>query len=247
MNDEQENSNQEDFPYYPLEATIAFPDPEESDDGIVCLGGNFSPGVLKSAYLQGIFPWYNEDTPILWWCPDPRFVLFPEELHISKSLKKFLRQNKESSSPYTFTINKAFDKVIDYCAKIQRPDQDSTWITEPLAQGYKEFHREGLALSVETWQEGNLIGGLYGVLIGSIFFGESMFTLKPNAAKAAFVQFVQAFRQVGGKLIDSQIYTDNIARFGGRNISRSAFLRLEDELLYKPLCEPITEELLNHF
>lgn len=245
MNNSQDYNSPEDFPYYPLEATIVFPDPEENDDGVVCLGGNFSPGVLRSAYLQGIFPWYSEDTPIIWWSPDPRFVLFPEELHIPKSLKKFLRQNKEASSPYTFTINKAFDSVIDYCATIKRPEQDSTWITKELSQGYKIFHKEGLALSIETWQDEKLIGGLYGVLIGSVFFGESMFTLKPNAAKAAFVQFVKAFASVGGKLIDSQIYTDNIARFGGRNISRSAFLHLEDDLLYTPLQAPITEQLLN--
>ena len=192
--------------------------------------------MLISAYLQGIFPWYSKNEPILWWSPDPRFVLFPEELHIPKSLQKFIKRNEKSllqddPSAFSFTTDCAFEQVIQNCSSVERKDQDGTWILQEMIDAYCDLHELGFAHSYETWQNGKLVGGFYGVEIGKIFFGESMFALVPEASKVAFVRFAKSFIERGGKLIDSQVYTDNIARFGGRNISRQAFLKLESEYL----------------
>lgn len=242
MNPKQENQNhvKNDFPYVPIDCYFEFPNPEESESGPVCYNGNLSPGMLRSAYLQGIFPWFNEDEPVIWWSPDPRFVLLPSELHVPKRLNRFITQNEkklqsEDPNAFTFRCNTSFEKVIRHCAKVPRRGQDRTWIGEDVIQAYCEFHTLGYAHSFETWQNGNLVGGFYGVLLGSTFFGESMFTLVPEAAKTAFIRFVQTFKAAGGNLIDSQIYTDNIARFGGKNISRSAFLHYQKDFLYTPL------------
>ena len=188
--------------------------------------------MLLSAYLQGIFPWYSKNEPILWWSPDPRFVLFPEELHIPKSLQKFIKRNEklllqDDPNAFSFTTDCAFEQVIQNCSSVERKDQDGTWILQEMIDAYCDLHELGFAHSYETWQNGKLVGGFYGVEIGKIFFGESMFALVPEASKVAFVRFAKNFLQRGGKLIDSQVYTDNIARFGGRNISRQAFLKLE--------------------
>ena len=209
-----------------------FPDPEESISGMVCATDDLSIDLLVSAYLQGIFPWYREDMgeAVVWWSPDPRFVLFPEDLHIPKRLKRFLVHNR-----YTYTMDVVFDEVVSHCASGARPGQKGTWIGPRMRKVYGELHRAGLAHSIEVWHEGVLVGGFYGVLIGCIFYGESMFSLMSETAKSAFVLFVQAFTECGGKLIDSQVYTANLARFGARNISRNAFLRLEKSLLYTPL------------
>ncbi len=224
------NRNDSDFPVLGINDYFQFPPPEKSDDGLVAVGGNLSLGMLCSAYLQGIFPWFNEEDPILWWSPDPRFVLFPEELHIPKSLRRVLNQNV-----FEFSMDKAFESVISSCAAAKRVGQKGTWIRPDMIEGYIALHKSGIAHSVEAYLDGKLAGGFYGVLIGSVFFGESMFTHVENASKAAFCTFVEAFRKAGGKLIDSQIYTDHIARFGGRNISRSAFLRYEKDYLDEPL------------
>ena len=224
------------FPYLNIDEYFEFPSLEESSEGIVCVGGNLSPGMLISAYLQGIFPWYSKNEPILWWSPDPRFVLFPEELHIPKSLQKFIKRNEKSllqddPNAFTFTTDCAFDQVIQNCSSVERKDQDGTWILQEMIDAYCDLHELGFAHSYETWQNGKLVGGFYGVEIGKIFFGESMFAIVPEASKVAFVRFAKSFIERGGKLIDSQVYTDNIARFGGRNISRQAFLKLESEYL----------------
>jgi len=224
------NRNDSNFPVLGINDYFQFPPPEHSDDGLVAVGGNLSIGMLRSAYMQGIFPWFNEDDPILWWSPDPRFVLFPEELHIPKSLRRVLNQDV-----FQFSMDKAFDKVISFCADAKRIGQQGTWIRPDMIEGYCNLHKAGYAHSVEAYLDGKLAGGFYGVLIGSIFFGESMFTHIENASKAAFCTFVKAFRKAGGKLIDSQIYTNHIARFGGRNISRAAFLRYEKDYLCEPL------------
>ena len=232
----QSNSEYTDFPYFNVDDYFEFPSLEDDTDGIVCVGGNLSPGMLISAYLQGIFPWYTKDSPILWWSPDPRFVLFPEELHIPKSLQKFIKKNKKlllegDKNAFSFSTDCAFEQVITNCSSVERKDQDGTWILQEMIDAYCDLHELGFAHSYETWQNGKLVGGFYGVEIGKIFFGESMFALVPEASKVAFVRFAKSFIERGGKLIDSQVYTDNIARFGGRNISRQAFLKLESEYL----------------
>lgn len=225
------------FPNLNIENLIEFPHSHKG--GIVAYGGNLSPGVLLSAYLQGIFPWYNKNDPITWWSPNPRFVLLPQNFHIPKSLRKFISSNdrlpENSSQRYFYTQNKAFSDVINFCATTQRPDQNGTWIHPEMIEAYTKLFELGYAHSFETWQNNTLVGGFYGVLIGSIFFGESMFALKPNASKSVFVKFVQQFIQNGGKLIDSQVYTDHIARFGAKNISRDAFLRYEKDFLPQKL------------
>ena len=232
----QSNSEYTDFPYFNVDDYFEFPSLEDDTDGIVCVGGNLSPGMLISAYLQGIFPWYTKDSPILWWSPDPRFVLFPEELHIPKSLQKFIKRNKKllvegDKNAFSFSTDCAFEQVITNCSSVERKDQDGTWILQEMIDAYCDLHELGFAHSYETWQNGKLVGGFYGVEIGKIFFGESMFAIVPEASKVAFVRFAKSFIERGGKLIDSQVYTDNIARFGGRNISRQAFLKLESEYL----------------
>lgn len=220
------------FPYLSIDTYFKFPKLENDSDGIVCSGGNLSPGMLLSAYKQGIFPWYNEDDPILWWSPDPRFVLFPNELHIPKRLERFM---KHADEVFTYSMDTAFPSVIKNCAIAKRDGQKGTWIDEAIIEGYTEFFKLGYAHSFEVWKNSELAGGFYGVLVGSVFFGESMFTLVPDATKTAFIKFVQRFSNAGGKLIDSQVYTDNIARFGGRNISRSAFLKYEEKFLTQEL------------
>jgi len=188
--------------------------------------------LLYSAYLQGVFPWFSEDDgePVIWYSPDPRFCLLTENFHIPKSLDKFLKK-----SPYTYTMDKAFRKVMLGCRNMKRSDQDGTWIGKKMLKAYCRFHKLGFAHSIEVWHEGVLAGGLYGILIGSVFFGESMFTKESDSAKSAFALFARTFSECGGKLIDSQVYTDNIARFGAKDISRKEFLGYEKEWLFKPL------------
>ena len=165
-----------------------------------------------------------------------RFVLFPEEFHIPKSLQKFIKKNTKlllegDKNAFSFSSDCAFEQVITHCSSVDRKDQDGTWINQDIIDAYCDLHELGFAHSYETWQNGKLVGGFYGVEIGKIFFGESMFALVPEASKVAFVRFVKDFEARGGKLIDSQVYTDNLARFGAKNISRQAFLRLESEYL----------------
>lgn len=217
---------------FPPQKLVKFPPANDADGGIVCIGGNLEWTTLYSAYLQGIFAWFMQDEPITWWSPDPRFVLLPQDLHVPKSLNKTLNKNI-----YRVTMDKDFDGVITQCANLRQ--KDGTWITDGMIAGYKELFLHGIAHSVEAYLGDELVGGLYGVLIGSVFFGESMFSTAPNASKVAFVQFVRAFADCGGKLIDSQVYTDHVARFGGKNISRDAFLHYEKLFLPQKLAHPL--------
>ena len=215
------------FPYLTQDMEFPFPAPSSADsNGIVCAGGNLSPGLLLSAYRQGIFPWFSEDEPILWWSPDPRFVLFTEELHVSATMRKTLRKRN-----YELALDRDFPAVIRACSSSPRPGQDGTWITEDMIGAYIELHRLGYAHSAEARQGGELVGGLYGVAVGSMFFGESMFSRADGASKAAFIALVWRLREEGFTLIDSQVYTEHLAGLGAREIPRIEYLSLLSDRL----------------
>jgi leucyl/phenylalanyl-tRNA--protein transferase len=188
--------------------------------------------MLEDAYKRGFFPWFNEDEgePVLWWSPDPRFVLLPDDLHIPKRLARFLKH-----TPYSYTINASFDSVMKNCATVKRAGNGGTWIGKKMLAAYSEFHQRGYALSIEVWHNGFLAGGFYGVLLGSYFSGESMFSLLPETSKSAFVIFMSAFMKAGGILLDSQMHTANIARFGAKNIPRRDFEQLHGKAVSTPL------------
>lgn len=197
---------------------MPFPSPElASEEGIVAYGYDLTAKRLLEAYRKGIFPWYNEEEPVLWWSPNPRFVLFPEKLHISKNMKKLLRKNS-----YQVTYNECFEEVIANCAFIKRKDQDGTWIHPEIISAYSELHRMGYALSVEVWEENRLVGGLYGIRIGNVFCGESMFSKKSNASQYGFITFLQNYPQI--KLVDCQVYSEYLERLGAEEIPRAVFL-----------------------
>jgi len=208
------------MPIYQLSDKIVFPPVSGAEDGIVAVGGDLSLERLELAYKSGIFPWYSDDEPIIWWSPDPRFVLFPDELKISKSMKSIL-----NSSDFSFTINKNFEQVIENCKKIRRTGQDDTWITDEMKSAYINLHKKGLATSVEVWQNNTLVGGLYGINLGDVFCGESMFSKVSNASKFGFINFVKQFETNGGKLIDGKVHTDHLESLGAKNISRDQFLK----------------------
>ena len=214
-----------DFPYLDEKTSFQFPSVESAtEEGIVAVGGNLSPGMLLSAYRQGIFPWYSPGEPILWWSPDPRFILFPEELHISKSMTRLLKRGV-----FEIRFDTAFDRVIEACRTVPRPGQDGTWITDEVVEGYTRLHTLGYAHSVEAWQGEALVGGLYGIHLGRVFFGESMFSNEPNASKTALVALVDLARNQGLSFIDCQYYTPHLERLGARNLPRREFLRLLGE------------------
>lgn len=218
------------FPYLNLEDRFQFPDPEEADaTGILASGGNLSPGMLYSAYRQGIFPWFNRDEPILWWSPDPRCVLYPSDLHVSQSMRRLLRKQS-----YSITYDQAFAQVIARCAAIHRPGQHGTWITSAMQSAYGELHRAGIAHSVEAWAGDSLAGGLYGIAVGAVFCGESMFAERPNASKAAFITLVGDLVDHGYELIDCQIYNPHLASLGAVEIPRRRYLSQLRELLRRP-------------
>ena len=201
---------------------IYFPKPEYFDTpDVVAIGGDLSADRLLLAYSMGIFPWYNEDEPILWWSPDPRMVLFPDELKVSKSMRPFFNQNK-----FKATYNIDFQGVMRHCMLNQRKGQDGTWINEDMIKSYGELHERGYAHSVEVWEGDELVGGLYGVAVGRVFFGESMFTKVPNASKFGFITFVQKLREMNFLLIDCQQETRHLTSLGGRLISRTEFYEI---------------------
>ncbi len=207
-----------------------FPDPRHAEsDGLLAVGGDLKPERLLAAYRRGIYPWYSDEYPILWWCPDPRFVLFPTELKVSRSLRKLADKN-----PFQITLNRSFRQVIKACAKVPRRGQEGTWITADMMEAYSELHKLGHALSVEAWQGNELAGGLYGVVIGKCFFGESMFAWEPNASKVAFVKFVELLRRLDFRIIDCQMRTEHLERFGGQFIPLKRFL----EIIAKGCDEP---------
>ncbi|MEF8793074.1 leucyl/phenylalanyl-tRNA--protein transferase [Thiohalorhabdus sp.] len=211
-----------------------FPDPEQaaSPEGIVAIGGDLNVGRLVQAYRQGIFPWYNEYEPILWWSPDPRLVLYPGQLHVGRSLRKRLKRTAVG-----ITFDTDFAGVIRGCAEPRGdgPEGAGTWLDPQMIQAYRRLHAHGLAHSVEAWDEaGNLVGGLYGVALGRVFFGESMFTRVTDASKGAFVHGVRTLADHGYRLIDCQVYSDHLARFGAVEIPRSRFLLELDRALAEP-------------
>ncbi len=209
------------FPYLGEGDYFPFSDPEKWTDDIIAVGGNLSPGMLLSAYEQGIFPWYNEDDPILWQSPDPRCVIFPEKLHVSASMRKIFR-----SGEFCVTYDKTFTEVMKGCAETKRPGQNGTWISKDIIKAYTEMHRLGWAHSAETWVEGELAGGCYGVLMGRAFFGESMFSRKSNASKAAFLSLAETLFKNGIAFIDCQVPTKHLLSLGGEKMSRKDFLDL---------------------
>lgn len=210
-----------DFPWLEAGQWFRFPAPAQAGSSLVAVGGNLSPGMLLSAYLSGIFPWFSEEDPLLWQSPDPRFVIFPDSFHIPDRLSRTMRKKQ-----FEYRVDTVFEQVIRSCAMVPRPEQDGTWITDDMIDAYVQLHRLGYAHSVESWQDGQLVGGFYGIHLGALFCGESMFAHVPDASKAAFACFGSYFFTcMGGKIIDSQVYTDHIARFGGRNISRNAYRR----------------------
>lgn len=214
-----------------LESRSPFPPPERAlkdPNGLLAAGGDLSPERLLAAYRRGIFPWYGEGEPILWWSPDPRMVLVPEELVVSRSLKKTLR-----NTAYEIRFDSAFGEVMRACAA-PRPGQPGTWITDEMLAGYALLHRMGYAHSVETWMEGKLAGGLYGVALGRMFFGESMFSRRSNASKIALVALVEFLKRQGFGLIDCQVHTNHLQSLGAHDIPRARFLRRLEELIHYP-------------
>ncbi|MDJ0842437.1 MAG: leucyl/phenylalanyl-tRNA--protein transferase [Acidobacteriota bacterium] len=197
---------------------IQFPHPETADaNGIVAIGGDLRPERLVLAYRQGIFPWYSDGEPILWWSPNPRFVLYPEHLKIRRSLRKIINQKR-----FEIRYDTAFEKVIRICATMPRPGQEGTWITREMQEAYILLHRSGYAHSVEAWLDGKLAGGLYGLAMGSFFFGESMFYIAPNASKVALAALVERFKDA--RLIDCQAHNPFFESMGAEHIPRSLFL-----------------------
>jgi leucyl/phenylalanyl-tRNA--protein transferase len=197
-----------------------FPDPRLAEpDGLLAVGGDLSEERLVRAYAEGIFPWYGPGSPILWWCPDPRMILLPGELHVPRSLRRTLRSGR-----YQIRLDTAFDEVVGRCASRDRPGQDGTWITPEMARAYGRLHRRGLAHSAEAWEDGALAGGLYGVSLGATFYGESMFADRPDASKAAFVTLVEWLSARGFDLVDCQVETEHLRRFGAREVPRDEFL-----------------------
>lgn len=215
------------MPVYQLSAEPVFPHPEQADpDGLLAVGGDLSPERLLSAYRQGIFPWYSEQGPILWWSPDPRLILDPRHIIISKSLRRTVKKNL-----FRITIDTAFDEVIARCADSVRPGQPGTWIVPEMRAAYIQLHREGVAHSVEAWQDGRLIGGLYGVSLGKAFFGESMFSEHRDASKVCLVYLASLLNAWDFDCIDCQVTTPHLLRLGAVEIPRSLFLeRLERAL-----------------
>ncbi len=202
-----------------LEDKKEFPDPAQADfDGLLAVGGDLTSERLKLAYSKGIFPWFNEGEPIQWWSPNPRFVLFPEELKVSKSMKRLFKQEK-----FNVTVNSSFEEVMRNCSTTKREGQFGTWITEEMIAAYKQLFDLGYAKSIEVWKENNLVGGLYGVDVGNgVFCGESMFAKESNASKYGFLSFIM---QSDYKLIDCQVYTAHLESLGAKKIERKEFLQ----------------------
>jgi len=209
------------FPYLDAYIDFQFPAPDEWTDDIISVGGNLSPGILLSGYEQGIFPWYGPDDPIIWQSPNPRCVIFPDKLHVSSSMKKVL--NKKI---FDISFDEDFIGVINGCAEKVRPGQNGTWITKDIIEAYTELHHLGWAHSAEAWFEGELAGGCYGVLLGRVFCGESMFAKKPNASKAAFLSLAKTMFEHGVAFIDCQVPNPYLLSLGAEPVARNDFLKL---------------------
>jgi leucyl/phenylalanyl-tRNA--protein transferase len=208
----------------------SFPPPEKAHrSGVLAVGGDLSPERLLAAYSRGIFPWPAEGQPLMWHSPDPRFVLEPDKLHVGKSLRKTLK-----AGTYEVRFDTAFADVIAACSEAPRPGQNGTWITDDMREAYTTLHRLGFAHSIESWADGKLLGGLYGVSLGAAFFGESMFARGPDASKAAFVTAVEHFREWGFHFVDCQVETEHLARFGAEHWPRRRFLTALARALQEP-------------
>jgi leucyl/phenylalanyl-tRNA--protein transferase len=219
--------NQEELSFPPVELALSEP------NGLLAVGGDLSVERLLLAYRQGIFPWYEDGQPILWWHPDPRMVLFPDELHVSSSLNRFIKKQH-----HTITSDKAFSEVVRACASQRSKNRHGTWITPEMQAAYQHLHETGWAHSVEVWQGEQLIGGLYGIAIGAMFFGESMFSQADNASKLAFVTLVRKLHEQDYKLIDCQVASGHLSSLGAREISRQAFMRVVEEAVDLPRVWP---------
>ncbi|MEX2589287.1 MAG: leucyl/phenylalanyl-tRNA--protein transferase [Chitinophagales bacterium] len=208
-----------------------FPHPDNANEyGLLAIGGDLSMERLLAAYSQGIFPWYSPGEPILWHSPDPRMLLFPENLNVSKSMRRVFNQNK-----FTFTSDKAFEAVIKACSEIPRSGQEGTWITQEMMEAYISLHKAGFAHSVEVWSaENKLVGGIYGVSIGKAFFGESMFSKVSNASKAALIKLTQALQVQGFDFVDCQVYTEHLESMGAQLYPRTFFLEKLSDSIKKP-------------
>jgi len=215
------------MPLQVLTDELWFPPVEQSAaDGLLAIGGDLSTERLLLAYRSGIFPWYNDDEPPLWWSPNPRFILFPEELYVSKSMQQLFKRRT-----FKITMNNAFTEVIRNCGRQKRKGQNGTWITAEIEEAYTQLHKLGYAVSVEAWKDNELVGGLYGIRMGKLFFGESMFAKVSNASKYAFIAFVQHLQKEGVVLIDCQVYTEHLESLGARMIDRTNFIELLKEHL----------------
>lgn len=214
------------MPLFALNSNLIFPPVHLAEpDGLLAIGGDLSTDRLLLAYRSGIFPWYEGDR-ILWWSPGPRFVLFPNELKVSKSMHQLIKRNT-----FEFTINKAFSEVINNCKAIARRGQESTWITDEVKDAYTRLHKLGYAHSAEAWLNNELVGGLYGIRMGNVFFGESMFSNASNASKYAFIKYVYALMLEEVKLIDCQVHTGHLESLGARMIEREKFIELLNEYI----------------
>jgi leucyl/phenylalanyl-tRNA--protein transferase len=216
-----------------LNHRLEFPSPHqalEQPNGLLAYGGDLSPARILLAYHQGIFPWYSPGEPILWWSPAPRMVLYPEKLYVGRSLSKILKKPN-----YSVWINRDFSAVIQACAHASRPGQQGTWISPQMIEAYTRLHELGWAHSFESWRNGRLAGGGYGILLGGMFFGESMFSYVSDASKCAFVHWVRFLQQLGVGCIDCQMHTDHLSRFGAEFISRDEFLSTVKALSQKQL------------
>ena len=207
--------------YYLLKDLFFPPVTEADENGILAIGGDLTSERLKLAYLSGIFPWFEDDEPIMWWAPDPRMVLFPNELIVSKSMRNILNR-----SIFQVTFNQNFREVITNCKQITRDGQRGTWITNDMVEAYCRLHEEGIAQSVEVWQDDKIVGGLYGIDMGHIFCGESMFSKVSNASKVAFIALVEHLKKNKYQLLDCQVYNDHLASLGAREIDRTDFMDL---------------------
>ena len=206
------------MPLFVLDNELTFPPPHLAEpDGLLAMGGDLSPERLLLAYRNGIFPWYEGDH-ILWWSPDPRFVLFPNELKVNKTIRSLINKNA-----FEFTVDKAFAQVIHQCKKITRPGQAGTWITDEVEKAYIKMHELGYAHSAEVWKDGQLAGGLYGIRLGKVFFGESMFSNESNASRYAFIKYVELLKEAGVVLIDCQVHTEYLESMGAKMIGGSDF------------------------
>lgn len=206
---------------YRLSRELSFPHPRYADaDGLLALGGDLSPQRLLLAYQYGIFPWYSPGEPILWWSPDPRWVLFPEQIRISKTMRQVAQRNL-----FEIRYDTAFEAVIAACSSMERPGQDGTWIVPDIQRAYTQLHEYGLAHSVEAWQGDQLVGGLYGVSLGKVFYGESMFAKVSNASKAAFIHLAQSLQKRNFYLIDCQVHTEHLESLGACSLPREDFLQ----------------------